>query len=112
MLMTSGERDDRPVPGRRMSRVETGIVLALLVLACLQSTRAIFLQNVSWVDLHLYAEGRERMPFQGRVAMMPLLRAAGESRYVGLIAAASTSRTGIRLAAEAWSAPNNSHRSW
>ena len=88
MLMTTGERDDRPVPERRMSRVETWIVVALLILACLQCTRAIFFQNVSWVDLHLYAEGRERMPFQGRVAMMPLLRAAGESRYMGLIAAA------------------------
>ena len=71
-----------------MSRVETWIVVALLVLACLQCTRAIFFQNVSWVDLHLYSEGRERMPFQGRVAMMPLLRAASESRYMGLIAAA------------------------
>ena len=71
-----------------MSKVQTSVVVVLLVLACLQCTRAIFFQNVSRIDLRQYAAGQERMPFQGRIAMMPLLRAAGESPTMRAIAAA------------------------
>ena len=57
-------------------------VLVLLLLATVHCVRSIFLVNVSLVDLQSYAQGTERMPFQGRVAMMPVLRWAHGSHAV------------------------------
>ena len=59
----------------------------LMVLACCHATRSIFFDNVSWIDLHKYALGQERMPFQGRVGMMLPLRFAGNSALLGRLAA-------------------------
>ena len=59
-----------------------GIVLLAATMHCVQ---CIFFDNVSYLDLHRFAYGQENMPFQGRVAMMPLLR-WGEHRYGAMIA--------------------------
>src|ERR1700738_3651530 len=55
------------------------LILILLLLAGAQCTLAIFYNNVSYMNLKLYEAGRERNPFQERVAMIPLLRLAGDS---------------------------------
>jgi hypothetical protein len=58
----------------------------LLALSTIHCVRAIFFTNVSWVDLRRYSHGAERMPFQGRVAMVPILRWAGDNDEVKRIA--------------------------
>jgi hypothetical protein len=55
------------------------VVIAILCLAGIHCSRSIFFDNVSWINLHDYAYGRERSPFQERVAMMPVLRIAADS---------------------------------
>ena len=64
------------------------LIWALLLLAALQCGRASFLANVSYLDLSSYAHGTERMPFQGRVAMMPVLRWAETSHTLDRAATA------------------------
>jgi hypothetical protein len=76
------------LPAKQLSKATNLVVIALLVLACLHCSRAIFFQNVSWIDLHAYSIGQERKPFQERVAMMPFLRAAGSSPLMQKAAAA------------------------
>jgi hypothetical protein len=55
------------------------LILAALFLATVHCVRSIFFVNVSYVDLVKYGAGTERMPYQGRVAMMPVIRYAGHS---------------------------------
>ena len=83
--MNSPEPEKRIAPD--LSSRGKSIALVLLVLACLHCTRAIFFQNVSWVDLKQYAAGQERSPFQERVAMMPILRIAAANPVVQQMAA-------------------------
>lgn len=72
----------------QLSRAGSIVAAVLLVLACLHCTRSIFFDNVSWIDLHRYALGEERLPFQERVAMIPVLRAADHSPRMQRAAAA------------------------
>lgn len=58
-----------------------------LVVATVFCTQTIFFDNASYVNLQQYASGHAPMPFQGRVAMMPLLRWAHSSPL--MIAAAA-----------------------
>ena len=80
---------DPQLPGSAtvMSSGTRAVAILLLVLACLHCSRAIFFENVSWIDLKLYAAGQERSPFQQRVAMMPILHLAGESAVMQKLAA-------------------------
>ena len=86
--MTTQEERSEGLPAKPQSKATNLVVIILLVLACLHCSRAIFFQNVSWIDLHAYSIGQERKPFQERVAMMPLLRAAGSSPFLQKAAAA------------------------
>lgn len=64
------------------------VIVFLLLLAALQCGRACFVANVSYLDLVRYAAGEERLPYQDRVAMVPVLRWAERSRLLGRAAAA------------------------
>ena len=85
--MTTPERFGS-AKAKPQSKAAKWVALVLLFLACLHCSRAIFFQNVSWINLHLYSIGQERKPFQERVAMMPILRAAGKSSVMQKAAAA------------------------
>ncbi len=77
------------------------LIFFLLFLAAVQCGRSVFLVNDSYLDLRLYASGGERMPYQGRIAMMPVLRWAGRSAALGSAAAsigASQERTPRHIA--------------
>ena len=63
------------------------LALILLCMACIHCSRAIFFENVSWIDLKQYSIGQERSPFQQRVAMMPILRLGGSSSLMRRAAA-------------------------
>ena len=84
-LLAPGENEMeiRPASKRR----HQAVIWILLVLAALQCGRASFVVNVSYIDLPLYAAGAERMPYQGRVAMIPVLRWAGHNRLLAKAAA-------------------------
>ncbi len=77
------KRPAAPLTGRTQLAITV-----LLLLACLHCTRAIFFDNVSWINLRQYAAGTERKPFQERVAMMPVLRIAGSNQWMKTAAAA------------------------
>ena len=55
-------------------RWHRAVIRLLLLLAAVQCGRACFVANVSYLDLERYAAGLERLPYQDRVAMMPVLR--------------------------------------
>ena len=63
-----------------------GLVLMAAAMHCVQS---IFYVNVSLLNLQKYEQGQEKMPFQGRVAMMPVLH-WGEKRYSAYVATIPT----------------------
>jgi hypothetical protein len=71
-----------------LSRFHSILAAVLLTLACLHCTRSIFFNNMSWLDLHAYADGQERRPFQERIAMMPILKAAEKSHFMQIAAQA------------------------
>lgn len=71
---------------KTFSRRTNLFIWLLLVLASLHCTRCIFYDNVSYVHLDRYAAGTEDNPFQSRVAMVPVLRAANHSRVLTRIA--------------------------
>lgn len=48
-------------------------------MATVQCVRADFLVNETFIHWDLYAAGAEAMPYQGRIAMMPALRAAAHN---------------------------------
>lgn len=76
------------LPDRAPSRRHTVIIWALLLLAAVQCGRAIFVSNVSYLDLARYAAGAERAPYQDRVGMMPVLRWAEQNPSLARAAAA------------------------
>ncbi len=82
----------RPRPlGRR-----DWLIVFLLALATIQTARADFFVNDTFLDWRQYALGRAPLPYQGRVLLMPLLRWAGDSRTMQHITEryASTVRIG------------------
>lgn len=61
--------------------------VALLLLATVHCAASLFFVNYSYLDLKAYAVGKEKMPYQGRLAMMPIIAMAGRSpRFVALTA--------------------------
>jgi hypothetical protein len=54
------------------------VVLALM-LASVHCAQCIFFDNYSFIDLVKYENGQAAMPFQGRIAMVPLLHAVHNS---------------------------------
>jgi hypothetical protein len=58
------------------------VICALLALATSHCVESIFVDNLSFMNLQSYANGTEQMPFQGRVAMMPIGRWAESSRLM------------------------------
>jgi hypothetical protein len=73
------------------------LIAFFLFLATVQIVRVDFFINHQYIDPVLYAHGREAMPFQGRVAMMPVLlwsehshaMQAGAVRYTAMLTAGS-----------------------
>ncbi len=63
-------------PSSRWTRL---VVLFLLLLAATQTVVSYFHSSYSYLDLQSYAKGTERNPFQRRMGMMPILRAAETS---------------------------------
>ena len=63
------------------------VVVLLLVLASLQCGRAMFYSNVEYMNVVQFENGTERMPFQGRALMVPLMRFAHSSPALNRIAA-------------------------
>ncbi len=64
------------------------VIFFVLMAATMHCVQTIFTDNASLLDLQKYEDGQEKMPFQGRVAMMPVLR-WGHARYGGAVAALS-----------------------
>jgi len=57
--------------------VAVGVLL--LVLATVHCVASLFFVNYSYLNLKAYAGGTEKMPYQGRMGMMPVLRLAERS---------------------------------
>lgn len=55
------------------------LIYLLFLLASLHCARSIYYVNVSQIDIPRYELGQERMPFQGRIAMVPVLRWASRN---------------------------------
>lgn len=73
--------------GGAWSTKRNWVICVLLVLATIQCVQSIFTVNVSLVNLKEYAEGKARMPFQGRIAMIPVVRWAGNNRAMQKVSA-------------------------
>ena len=71
-------------------------ILLILLFATVHCAQSIFYDNWSFLDLEKYANGQEKMPFQGRVAMMPLLRWAHTSPALTRYAKAIEEQPGDR----------------
>ena len=57
-------------------------IVLLLALSAIHCVQSIFFVSYSFINLEKYEVGREAMPFQGRVAMMPLLHWAHGSPFL------------------------------
>ncbi len=71
---------------RTLTSGQRWIVYGLLLLAAIHCTLSMFCTNYSYLNLAAYAAGSEQMPYQGRVAMMWVLRLA---QHVPAVAAAA-----------------------
>ncbi len=60
-------------------RVSVAVGIVLLTLATLHCALSLFFVNHSYLDLKAYAAGTERLPYQGRIGMMPVLHLAERS---------------------------------
>jgi len=67
---------------RDWSSLRRAVICALLALATSHCVESIFVDNLSFMNLQAYANGTEQMPFQGRVAMMPIGRWAESSHLM------------------------------
>lgn len=70
------------VLGKTSSLHRVAIVYLLLFLASTHCVMSSFYVNFSYLDLSAYAFGREKNPYQERIGMMPLLRAAHDSNVL------------------------------
>ena len=62
--------------------VHRAIIYILLILATTHCVESIFAGNISFINLQKYASGTEKMPFQGRIALMPIGRWAETSHVM------------------------------
>lgn len=71
-----------PVNGSsNLTRSLSRVIWVLMILASICIGRAAVSQNVNYIDLQRYAHLEEKQPFQGRILMVPVIRAAGENRH-------------------------------
>ena len=72
------------------------LIAFMLLLATIQCVRADFFVNDTFIDWRAYAHGQAALPYQGRAALMPLFRWAGNSARMQAIASryADTVRVG------------------
>lgn len=56
------------------------LIAFLLLLATIQTARADFFVNDTFLDWHQYALGRAPLPYQGRAALVPILRWAANNQ--------------------------------
>lgn len=68
-----------PESEARPRRVSLSIGIVLLLLATVHCAASLFFVNYSYLDLKAYAAGTERMPYQGRIGMMPVVQMAEKS---------------------------------
>ena len=85
-----------PEAPRPRFRRRDWLIAFMLLLATIQCVRADFFVNNTFLDWRQYALGNAPMPFQGRAALMPILRWAGENAAMQQLAAryAATVRVG------------------
>lgn len=85
---------ERPRFGRR-----DWLIAFLLTLATIQSVRADFFVNNTFIDWHAYAVGESPLPYQGRAALMPIFRWAENTAWVRQVAEryANTVRIGTQF---------------
>lgn len=62
--------------------IRTAVIAGLLVLATTHCVLSIFYTNYSFINVAAYANGQERMPFQGRFLMALVLRATQHSHLL------------------------------
>ena len=74
-----------------MKNVLIGLVLVLALVHC---TQCIFSDNYSYLDLVKYENGQSPVPYQDRVAMMPLLHWAHQQAWMRSYAASHESPVG------------------
>ena len=81
----------RPEPGSEGEAPRFGrrdlLIAFMLALATIQCVRADFFVNDTFLNWREYALGHAPLPYQGRAAMVPLLRWAGDSPAMQRIAA-------------------------
>jgi len=75
-------------PERLKSRLVALYPRAMLVVACLWFAQLYCTMRPPYISLHLYAHGRERMPFQGRDLMRWPMLAASHSNFLQHLTAA------------------------
>ena len=68
-----------PGPLTRRFRRRDWLIAFLLTLATIQTARADFFVNNTFLDWRQYALGHAPLPYQGRALLVPLLRWAGDS---------------------------------
>ncbi len=74
-------RPDRPSPTPAAPRLRPRdwLIAFLLALATIQTARADFFVNDTFLDWRQYALGRAPLPYQGRALLVPVLRWAGDN---------------------------------
>jgi hypothetical protein len=85
--LTSPKAPPVDAPGYKPRRAHLVIGILLLVLATIHCAASIFFVNYSYLDLKAYAAGTEKLPYQGRIGMMPFLQLAENSPKFTAIAA-------------------------
>lgn len=62
--------------------LQSCVVVLLLLLAGVHCAMSIVYDNEEWLSLSRYAAGQERNPYQGRAALVPVLRWAGSNYHM------------------------------
>ncbi len=71
------------------------VISLLLFLASIHCARSIFFDNASYLNLQQYEQGTERMPFQARFGMMPVLRWAHTSWFSHILPDYTNEHNGV-----------------
>lgn len=77
-----GAMDTLQTRSRSWWSVKNVALSLLLLLATMQCVESIFVGNVTFLNLKMYDHGGEKMPFQGRIGMMVVGRAAETNRVM------------------------------
>jgi hypothetical protein len=71
------------------------VIALLLILASIHCACSIFSDNTSYLNLRQYAQGTERMPFQARFGMMPVLRLAHTGAFAHILQDFTNQHNGV-----------------